>query len=372
MQDSTNLVESQGKKEKKGRRDDPPTAASAPLPCLSENNCRKPINTDRDKNPVKLKSAQYKAVWAMRQNTQTILDDIGRKNAVFFTGTPKSHITCKRAFARYFKRFRNHFKEIGIDIHEIVKESQGSGRLHFHAIADLGQDVWTGFDFKTHANVKRVGEKIYHHGGFENAPKHLIKLYRKLSRVRDKSGSAKLRSVWHAVRRAAAKSGFGRCEVIPVQDAKAVGDYIGGYLGKSLAKKTPETKGMRKINYARHAKRKVKGAFSWVNGTASVWRANLGDWAKFQKIGVNDYDTLRRRFGKSWAYNLYEKIMHEGERERILGKMGQDVINRWGDMWAARRRYDYIAFGGDPTDPDWDKPLDLTDEYNGLVAQYGF
>jgi hypothetical protein len=281
-------------------------------------------------------------------------EDLGRENLAFFTVSTKDNCTDPKEFARRWKRFRNHFEDAGIkDICVKVIEPQGRGALHSHCIVDLGEDVRQGFDFEAHTNAKRVGEKIYQHGGFKSAPRHLIKLHKQLTGVYAKSACPKLRSVWHHIRKVSRKSGFGRCETIPIKDPKAVADYIGGYLGKSLVKKTPKTKGMRKINYSRKVKRSVKGAFSWVGGTASLWRANLGTWAKYNNIAVNDYDTLRRRFGKRWAYHMYDRIMHEGPRERYLERMAKEVVERWGDLRAARRRYDYIAFGGDPSDPAW-------------------
>ena len=99
---------------------------------------------------------------------------------------------------------------------------------------------------------------------------------------------------------------------------------------------------MRKINYCRGIYRKVSSQFQWAFGRSQEWRKNLGAWAKLRGIKEDDTKKIRKYYGKSWAYKLYDEIMHVGKRERFLASFGEYRDN----IESARRQYDYVSSGG--------------------------
>ena len=238
----------------------------------------------------------------------------------FFTMTFKENITCRKKAAERYKRFRNHFEDIGIDkVLVKVAEPQQRGSLHYHCMVYVGEDIRTGFDFEAYKHAKEMNERIWRdHGGFKSCPGSLRRIHSNSTQQYARSASAKLRSMWFQLRKAAKKSGFGRCELVPIQHGKAVSQYVGKYLAKGLGHTPAGMKGMRKINYCRGVYRKVSGTFAWAYGKTREWRGNLARWAKFRRVKVNDYEELQRRYGKGWAKKIFDEVTHIGQRERYL------------------------------------------------------
>ncbi|MGB7747589.1 MAG: hypothetical protein WBN75_09910 [Verrucomicrobiia bacterium] len=108
----------------------------------------------------------------------------------------------------------------------IVMERMDSGRIHYHLLVVLAQDIRTGFDF---AAVKR--------GNYRSA-------------------SAYLRREWKFWRETAPKYGFGRTELLPIRKtAEGVAKYVGKYVAKHIGQRLPEDKGARLVRYSKGANR---------------------------------------------------------------------------------------------------------------------
>lgn len=319
-----------------------PWAAPAALPCLSHVNCRNriesgqegrgvPEESDGKQQPLeKVSSAQNKSVWGLRQNLKYWIDALGMENMAFFTMTFKENVVCKREAERRYKRFRNHFEEIGIKTVVVkVGEPQQRGAWHYHCMVDMGQDVRTGFDFVAYKHTKQIGQAIWQHGGFSKGHKKVLAMHGKRTKDMTSSAAPRLRSAWHKIRKAASKSGFGRCELIPVQHTKAVADYVGKYLAKGFTcPNMPGTYRMRKISYCRGLFRRVSPRFSWAFGPGAEWRKNLGAWAWYNGIVSGDFAVIKRRYGPKWAYLYGEGITYVGKRERMLSRLKKHTMEQ--------------------------------------------
>ena len=255
--------------------------------------------------------------------------------------TFKGNVTCRKRAGKLYKRFRNHFRDAGIeDVLVKTTEPQERGALHFHCVVAVGGDIRTGFDFDAFKHTKEIGKRIFELGGFDKAPKSLLRIHGNSTKQYARSATPLLRSMWRQLRKAAKKSGFGRCELQPVKNTKALSLYVGKYLAKGLKVTPPGMKGMRKINYCRGIKRKVSGSFSWAFGKTREWRDRLNWWAKFRRVRVNDYEELQRRYGKGWAKRIAEEVMHIGQRERYCVPLAavQGI-----DLHQLRAKYDEAA-----------------------------
>jgi hypothetical protein len=96
-------------------------------------------------------------------------------------------------------------------------------------------------------------------------------------------------------------------ELAPIVSEDGIGFYLGGYLSKSLAHKPPEAKGTRSVTYSQGYARKVKGAWSWANPSAWLWRAKLRTWAAGH--GCQSMRDVAAMFGPRWAYHHRETIL---------------------------------------------------------------
>jgi hypothetical protein len=103
----------------------------------------------------------------------------------------------------------------------IVMERMKSGRIHYHLLVVLAQDIRTGFDFDA---VKR--------GDYRSA-------------------NGILRSEWAFWRKTAPLYGFGRTELMPIKSsAEGIARYVGKYIAKHIGNRLPEDKGARLVRYA--------------------------------------------------------------------------------------------------------------------------
>ena len=233
--------------------------ADAPLPCLSNNNCS-PSGEQGFKGEEgrseRLKSYQYKSIFGVRKNVAGWERKYPIEKLGFLTLTFKENIKDKHEAAKRYKRFRNYFEEIGIgEVLIKATEIQKRGALHFHCITVMRGDVRSGFDWEAYGQARHMGSLIYGTGGFRKAPDTLKQAYGHQTKVYGASATPFLRASWKALRKAAKIAGFGRCELAPVKSTKALGQYVGKYLTKSLTVQNEAYKGMRKINYSRTAPR---------------------------------------------------------------------------------------------------------------------
>jgi hypothetical protein len=323
----------------KGVVTEPPTAARSALPCLSNINSSLGTNTGLEVNEEKPSSACIKAKWGLEQNIKVWETIYGLDRLGFLTVTCVGNIKCKREYARRWKRFYNHFGDCGIEkVLVRVDEPQKRGAWHSHCIVLLKSDIRTGFNWESYKHARQLDQIIYQGGGHKNATKTIRDIFRQSTQRYAESANPLLRSIWHRIRKASRKSGFGRTEVMPIQHSKACGQYASKYLEKGFGVKTPETHRMRKVNYCKGIHRRIGGVFSWVNGPAQEWRKNMGGMSRY--YGIREDNEARQVDGKwikpdrdfqevaqlmktkKWAYLHGDYLSHIGERERFVEDQG--------------------------------------------------
>jgi hypothetical protein len=159
-----------------------------------------------------------------------------------------------------------------------VFERQKSGRIHFHVLVALRDDIRTGFSFDD------ASRGVY------------------------RSANAALRSEWAFWRRTAPLYGFGRTELLPIKNPDAMGKYFGKYIGKHLDVRLPEDKRVRLVQCSQGWK-STSSQFAWNSPGAWCYRQKLRSFAV--KRGCGSMADLRRLLGRSWAHSHREIIAAE-------------------------------------------------------------
>jgi hypothetical protein len=172
-----------------------------------------------------------------------------------------------------------------------VLERQASGRIHYHLLAALPFDIRTGFDFERACPAK------------EALARGVKPDYR--------SASPALRAEWRFWRDTAKRYGFGRTELLPIRStSEAVGRYVGGYIGKHCEVRQQRDRGARLVSYI--GPRVATQRFAWATGGGRKWRDALGslvrDLAAIRQIDAPTIEAMRRRYGRSWAWEWREFI----------------------------------------------------------------
>ncbi len=154
-------------------------------------------------------------------------------------------------------------------------ERMDSGRIHYHLLVVVAEDIRTGFDFKA---VKR--------GDYSSAGDYL-------------------RREWKFWRETAPKYGFGRTELLPIKKtADGVAKYISKYVAKHIGQRLPDDKGARLVRYSRGTNRASTG-FAWNTLGAYMWRAKLGTFCRMLGLSSDNYQQfLKEWFGRNWVYRL--------------------------------------------------------------------
>lgn len=157
-----------------------------------------------------------------------------------------------------------------------VFERQESGRVHYHLLVDMAQDIRTGFDFDA---VKR--------GDYRSASRYL-------------------RKVWRYLRRVGPKYGFGRIELLPVKDKTGLAKYLQKYIAKGFDCRAQEDRGVRLWSCSRNWRVGVCN-FAWAGRRARLWRLKVQRFA--YRCGALHYAHLAILLGKRWAYFHRDTIM---------------------------------------------------------------
>ena len=214
----------------------------------------------------------------MQENVKQFVARFGIERVGFLTLTFAEHIT-DPAEAR--RRFHNLTRRVLQRYSEWVRvfERQKSGRIHYHLLVVLDQDIRTGVNFEAFAN-----------GNYGSAGPHL-------------------RAEWAFWRNAARAYGFGRTELLPVRSTgEGIGRYVGKYIAKHMEARKDEDKGVRLVGYSRGAK-VVNSNFDWATAGAALWRAKLAMFAKSLGASSEDYQVkFSEWFGPKWAFHLKDTI----------------------------------------------------------------
>jgi hypothetical protein len=200
----------------------------------------------------------------------------------FFTLTFADHVTSLRQAQRRFRSIRAHVIVKRYERAIVVWERHESGRIHFHLVVVLAEDIRTGADF---AAFKR-------------------KDYRSANRA--------LRAEWAFWRGTCPKYRFGRHELMPIKsNAQGISRYVGKYIAKHIRQRLEEDKGARLVRFIGYkaGDRTASCRFSWNSENAWLWRHKVAAYAK--RFGVTDLDGMRRKFGPRWAYQRCREILAE-------------------------------------------------------------
>ncbi len=253
-----------------GSEPDAPLCGAPALPRLNSNNCTalpaKPYRNGR------------KTAFALEQNVEAFLLKTGLGCVGFLTLTFAEHITDPKEAQKRWHSLRTHILR-----HRYVRilrvfERQKSGRIHYHVLIALQDDIRSGFRFDDAARG----------------------IYR--------SANAALRREWAFWRKTAPLFGFGRTEVLPIKNAQAVGKYVGKYIGKHLDVRLPADKGVRLVQCSSGWKR-ASSTFAFNSPGSWCYRAKLRQFAIAR--GCFSMLQLRIRFGRSWAHSYRDSILAE-------------------------------------------------------------
>lgn len=275
------------------RQDRPQGAQIDPgaLPCLNSN-----ISIETHSDPgtdgeagscprlARLSTQHRKSAFVLKESVHQMASTYGLENLGFLTLTFAQHITCPReAQRRLNSLITNVIKDRYFDYLGVM-ERQKSGRIHYHLLVALGQDIRTGFDFPA------------------------------IDRQDYTSASSALRSEWAFWRSTARKYGFGRTELLPVKSTiEAMAKYVGKYISKHIEARSPEDKGVRLVRYSKGA-RAGTTRFQFQSQGSAEWRRKLATFAQIVQDShpeqrITQLSDLTRVLGKRWAYRHREYIL---------------------------------------------------------------
>lgn len=253
------------------------------LPCLSSNNSTEATFQGPCKSALDLTPQQKKSACALAWNVQAMAEKFGLERLGFLTLTFADHVLDPKEAQRRLNSLASHVLRVRYPLGFVrVFERQKSGRIHYHLLVVLPEDVRTGVDFDA------FGRGDY------------------------RSASAYLRGEWSYWRKSAKAYGFGRTELMPVRSTEeGIGRYVGKYIGKHHAARKEEDKGVRLVEYSRGA-RTATTRFGWSSDNAAEWRAKVRLFAQITaaRLGVeiNDLADLTSYLGPRWAYHHREFI----------------------------------------------------------------
>ena len=239
--------------------------------------------------PNGLTGPHRKTATALSWNVAHLCQKYGHDRVGFLTLTFADHVLCPKEAQRRFNSLATHvLKARYLDYIRVI-ERQKSGRIHYHLLVVLPDDIRTGFDFGA------VDRQDY------------------------SSANNHLRREWAFWRKSARVYGFGRTELMPIKGSgEALGHYVGKYIGKHMGFRKPEDKGVRLVAYTRGA-RMATSRFTTVSSQADdAWRGKVLTFARQMTValrtknpnhpGIDSLDDLAFNFGKRWAYHWRDYI----------------------------------------------------------------
>jgi hypothetical protein len=254
-------------------------AIGVPLPCPPKrNNCTEPA--------WRKSAASARTAFALQVNVEDLVRRCRLECVGFLTLTFGDHVTCPKEAQRRMHSLTTHVLRPRYGDAIRVIERQGSGRIHYHLLVNVGVDIRTGFDF----------------GAIE---KHDYR-----------SASVALRNEWSFWRRTAKKHGFGRTELLPVKSTgEAVGRYVGKYIAKHLSVREERDLGVRLVSYVGSKVASVK--FAWTGERGRRWRVALEalvrDLAAAGQIDSVSCEAMRRAYGAKWLWSWKQSIAERAE-----------------------------------------------------------
>ncbi|EOO2707924.1 hypothetical protein D4L71_RS26955, partial [Escherichia coli] len=224
------------------------------LPCLYSNN-----STENHLNSLRFDSLEAARDAAFQLNTQIrksasclawnvdfLCSKFGIENLGFLTLTFRDHVLDPKEAQRRFNSLRTHVLRERYLADIRVMERQKSGRIHYHLLVVIGEDIRSGFDFGACAN-----------GDYRSA-------------------NYRLKQEWAFWRKTAKAYGFGRTELLPIKsNSECISRYVGKYISKHFEARQHRDKGVRLVEYSRNA-RIASTRMQFVSEGSAEWRRKVG------------------------------------------------------------------------------------------------
>lgn len=290
-------------------------AACAALPCLNSNKCNEtPIPRHLREAYNRLSTNHRKTAFKLAKSVERLCSKYGIERVGFLTPSFADHVTCAKEAGRRFKSLRTGVLSQRYVESICVLERMKSGRIHFHLLVVLADDIRTGFDFD------------------------------QASRRDYSSANAALRAEWKFWRSITNYDGkhphhpyaiFGRTELMPVKSNRdGISKYVGKYIEKHVGAREERDKGVRLVRYSQGANI-GSNAFMFVSPRSRLWRWQVGEFARRNECA--DLSELKAKFGRRWAHHQQPAILslEPPSIEVAQTKDGQSVTLY--DIWHADR-----------------------------------
>lgn len=257
-------------------------SGAVPLPCRSLETTQ--YRTPENAPPAGLIGPRKKVALALSWNVASMCKKWGIERVGFLTLTFADHVLDAKEAQRRFNSLATNVLRKRYPAHIAVLERQKSGRIHYHLLVVLPDDIRTGIDFDAIAS-----------GDYKTANKAL-------------------RLEWAFWRKTAPGHGFGRTELLPIKsDADAMGQYVGKYIAKGHACRTEADKGVRLVRYSGGARMATCKFMELTEGSAE-WRAKVCTFVRQMSAAhphrrIRDMDDLAFHYGKRWAYHWRDYIL---------------------------------------------------------------
>jgi len=250
---------------------------SKPLKNKASESFQKTAKAEKEKPKEILSTQHKKTAFILQESVENLSKNFGINNLGFLTLTFAEHITDpKEAQNRLNSLLSNVIKKryreyVG------VYERQKSGRIHYHLLIVLDDDIRTGVDFG------QLSEKNY------------------------TSAPPSLRKEWSFWRLTAKKYRFGRTELLPVKSTiEAMSKYVGKYISKSIEARNSSDKGQRLVRYSKGA-RAGTTRFQFVSDGSAEWRRKTALFAAFLNfkepdLQIKTLSDMSDHMGKRWAH----------------------------------------------------------------------
>jgi hypothetical protein len=230
-----------------------------------------------------LNSHHKKTKTALLENVDYLSNLHGIENIGFLTLTFKDHITDPKEAQRRFNSLATGVLKERYPAYIRVIERQKSGRIHYHLLVVLPNDIRTGFNFD---DVKN--------GNYKSASPHLRREW----------------AFWH---KTAPLYGFGRTELLPIKSSgRGLGLYVGKYIAKHVGHREETDKGVRLVTYG-GSSRNWTSKHTPLDYPSTQWRYKCETFARqvVRSRGLMCFSLgdMSRIMGKNWAFKHREYIM---------------------------------------------------------------
>jgi hypothetical protein len=211
----------------------------------------------------------------------------GIQNVGFLTLTFKDHVTDVREASRRFNSLASNVLKKRYVAYIRVLERQKNGRIHYHLLVVLPDDIRTGANFEEFAKGK---------GHYGSANNHL-------------------RREWAFWRKTSPLFRFGWTEILPIRsDAAALGQYVGKYIGKHLGQREERDKGARLVSYSGNA-RMATSKHMLLEKPSTEWRAKCLTFSRLVSgwkpdARIRSVEDLTFHLGARWSYHWRDFILN--------------------------------------------------------------